>query len=84
LTLTARIITWEDLTRRVVDAFMNEYPAVSARLLLIDRQVNLIDEGIDVALRIAHLILNTNRTCTFGSALSKPTQNDQIEWFRCN
>jgi DNA-binding transcriptional LysR family regulator len=39
----------------VLDAFMNEYPMVSARLLLFDRQVNLIDEGIDVALRIAHL-----------------------------
>ncbi len=34
---------------------MNEYPAVSARLYLLDRPVNLIDEGIDVALRIAHL-----------------------------
>ena len=55
LTLTAPIITGEDLIRPVVDAFLNEYPAVSVRLLLIDRQVNLIDEGIDVALRIAHL-----------------------------
>jgi len=34
---------------------MNEYPTVSVRLLLFDRQMNLIDEGIDVALRIAHL-----------------------------
>ena len=34
---------------------MNEYPAVSGRLFLLDRTVNLIDEGIDVALRIAHL-----------------------------
>jgi DNA-binding transcriptional LysR family regulator len=55
LTLTAPIIVGEDLVRPVVDAFMNEFPAVSVRLLLIDRQVNLIDEGIDVALRIAHL-----------------------------
>jgi len=28
---------------------------VSARLYLLDRPVNLIDEGIDVALRIQHL-----------------------------
>jgi DNA-binding transcriptional LysR family regulator len=55
LTLTAPIITGEDLVRPLVDAFMNEYPTVSVRLLLFDRQMNLIDEGIDVALRIAHL-----------------------------
>ena len=34
---------------------MDAYPAVSVRLYLLDRFVNLIDEGIDVALRIAHL-----------------------------
>jgi DNA-binding transcriptional LysR family regulator len=34
---------------------MDEHPTVSARLYLLDRPVNLIDEGIDVALRIAHL-----------------------------
>jgi DNA-binding transcriptional LysR family regulator len=55
LTLTAPIITGEDILRPVLDAFMNEYPMVSARLYLLDRPVNLIDEGIDVALRIAHL-----------------------------
>ena len=55
LTLTAPMITGEDVVRPVVDAFMNEYPTVSVRLLMFDRQVNLIDEGIDVALRIAHL-----------------------------
>ena len=55
LTLTAPIITGEDILRAVLDAFMNEYQAVTARLYLLDRPVNLIDEGIDVALRIAHL-----------------------------
>jgi DNA-binding transcriptional LysR family regulator len=55
LTITAPVITGEDVLRPVADAFMNEYPTVSVRLLLLDRQVNLIDEGIDVALRIAHL-----------------------------
>lgn len=40
LTLTAPVITGEDLIQPAVDAFMNEYPAVSVRLLLIDRQVN--------------------------------------------
>ena len=55
LTLTAPVITGEDVLRPVLDAFMNEHPAVSGRLFLLDRTVNLIDEGIDVALRIAHL-----------------------------
>jgi DNA-binding transcriptional LysR family regulator len=55
LTLTAPIITGEDVLRPVLDAFMNQHPAVSVRLYLLDRTVNLIDEGIDVALRIAHL-----------------------------
>jgi DNA-binding transcriptional LysR family regulator len=39
----------------MVDAFMNQYRGVTVRLYLLDRPVNLIDEGIDVALRIAHL-----------------------------
>jgi DNA-binding transcriptional LysR family regulator len=55
LTLTAPVITGEDILRSILDAFLNEYQAVSARLYLLDRPVNLIDEGIDVALRIAHL-----------------------------
>ena len=38
---------------------MDAYPAVSARLYLLDRPVNLIDEGIDIALRIAHLADST-------------------------
>ena len=54
LSLTAPIITGEDILRSILEAFMNEYQAVTARLILIDRQVNLIDEGFDVALRIAH------------------------------
>ena len=55
LTLTAPVITGEDILRPVLDAFMNEYQTVSVKLYLLDRPVNLIDEGIDVALRIAHL-----------------------------
>jgi DNA-binding transcriptional LysR family regulator len=55
LTITAPVITGENLLRPILEAFMDQYPTVSVRLYLIDRTVNLIDEGIDVALRIAHL-----------------------------
>lgn len=39
----------------VVQDFLTLHPQVSARLLLLDRVTNLIDEGFDVAVRIAHL-----------------------------
>jgi DNA-binding transcriptional LysR family regulator len=55
LTLTAPVLAGEAILRPIVDAFIDSHPAVSARLYLLDRPVNLIDEGIDIALRIAHL-----------------------------
>lgn len=55
LTLTAPVPSGEMVLRPILDAFMDAFPAVSTRLYLLDRQVNLIDEGIDIALRIAHL-----------------------------
>lgn len=55
LTITAPVAAGEDIVRPIVDAFMDEYPAVNVRLYLLDRPANLIDEGIDLALRIAHL-----------------------------
>jgi DNA-binding transcriptional LysR family regulator len=59
LTLTAPVLSGEMVLRPILDAFMDAHPAVSARLYLLDRPVNLIDEGIDVALRIAHLADST-------------------------
>lgn len=41
--------------RPILGVYMDAFPAVSVRLHLLDRPANLIDEGIDVALRIAHL-----------------------------
>jgi len=59
LTVTAPVAAGEDLVRPILDAFMDQYPAVSVRLHLLDRPANLIDEGIDVALRLAHLADST-------------------------
>jgi DNA-binding transcriptional LysR family regulator len=55
LTITAPVTSGEEILRPIIDAFLDEYPAVNMRLHLLDRPVNLIDEGIDLALRIAHL-----------------------------
>ena len=55
LTISAPPIVGEEVLRPILDDFLNLYPAVSARLLLLDRFVNLVDEGVDIALRIGHL-----------------------------
>jgi len=55
LSLTAAIFMGETALLPTVEAFLDAYPTVSVRLLLVDRPVNLIDEGIDVALRAGNL-----------------------------
>jgi DNA-binding transcriptional LysR family regulator len=45
---------------------MDAYPTVSVRLLLLDRPVSLIDEGVDIALRIAHLTDSTHVAIRLG------------------
>lgn len=55
LSISAPPISGEDALRPILDDFLDAYPMVSARLLLLDRPVSLIEEGIDVAMRIAEL-----------------------------
>lgn len=55
LTITAPVAAGQDMLRPIIDDFVDRYPAVSVRLNMLDRPVSLIDEGMDVALRIAHL-----------------------------
>jgi len=38
-----------------VDRYLTSYPEMQVRLMLLDRVVNLIDEGVDVAVRIGQL-----------------------------
>jgi DNA-binding transcriptional LysR family regulator len=66
LTITAPVAAGEDVLRSVLDAFMDAYPTVSVRLLLLDRPVSLIDEGVDIALRIAHLADSTHVAIRLG------------------
>jgi len=55
LVVSAPVVCGEEVLRPIVDDFLDAFPTVSARLLLVDRPVNMIDEGIDIALRVEQL-----------------------------
>jgi DNA-binding transcriptional LysR family regulator len=55
LSVSAPVAAGEEVLRPMLDAFIDAYPGVSVRLILQDHRANLIEEGIDVALRISHL-----------------------------
>jgi DNA-binding transcriptional LysR family regulator len=55
LTVSAPPIYGEEVLRPILDEFLDLHPLVSARLLLQDHAVSLVDEGVDVALRIGRL-----------------------------
>lgn len=55
LTITAPVMFGTWILRPIVGAFLRAHPAVQIRFLLLDRLVSLVDEGVDVALRIAPL-----------------------------
>lgn len=59
LTITATVYSGVEVLRPIVDAFMEQYPTVNVRMYLLERPVNLIDEGMDLALRITHLADST-------------------------
>ena len=59
LTITATVYSGVEVLRPIVDAFMEQYPTVTVRMHLLERPVNLIDEGMDLALRITHLADST-------------------------
>ncbi len=55
LTITASALFGQMYVLPIVAEFLNTYPAMHARTLFIDRPVNIIDEGVDVAVRVGHL-----------------------------
>jgi DNA-binding transcriptional LysR family regulator len=55
LTVTASVTFGRSALAPVMTAFLNAYPRVTASVFLVDRVVNLIEEGFDVAVRIAPL-----------------------------
>jgi DNA-binding transcriptional LysR family regulator len=55
LTLTASVMFGQRYVLPIVTDYLAEYPQVSVRTLFVDRVVNIVDEGVDVAVRIGHL-----------------------------
>jgi DNA-binding transcriptional LysR family regulator len=55
LTVTAPVTLGRSILPPVVMGFLNAHSRVTAKVLLLDRVVNLIEEGIDVAVRIGEL-----------------------------
>jgi len=55
LTVTAPEMFGRMYILPIAQAFMAEHPAVKVTLLLLNRIVSFVDEGVDLGLRIAHL-----------------------------
>ncbi|HTP26504.1 MAG TPA: LysR substrate-binding domain-containing protein [Anaeromyxobacteraceae bacterium] len=55
LACTAPVVLGRLHVAPLVAGFLSEYPGIRAELLLVDRVVDLLEEGLDVAVRIGHL-----------------------------
>lgn len=55
LTISASVTLGRSMLPPVVMGFLNAHSRVTAKVLLLDRVVNLVEEGIDVAVRIGEL-----------------------------
>lgn len=55
LTVTASVLFGELFVAPILVDYLDRFPSVYLNALLVDRVVNMADEGIDVAIRIGHL-----------------------------
>lgn len=55
LSVTASLLFGQMHVLPILMDYLDAYPSMTVRTLFIDRPVNIIDEGIDVAIRIGHL-----------------------------
>lgn len=55
LVVTASALFGRRYVAPIVSEFVQRYPAVAPELLFVDRVVNLVEEGVDAAVRIGHL-----------------------------
>lgn len=55
LTITAPVLFGQQYVAPLINRFLERFPKVICRLILLDRVVNLLEEGIDVGVRIGKL-----------------------------
>ncbi|KUO56370.1 MAG: LysR family transcriptional regulator [Alphaproteobacteria bacterium BRH_c36] len=55
LTVTASVTFGRIALRPIISGFLAQHPRITVSLILLDRVVDLVDEGIDVAVRIGSL-----------------------------
>lgn len=67
ITITASVLFGQIYIVPIVTEFLDAYPEVTGRLLFLDRVTNLVDEGIDVAIRIGHLPDSSQAAIKVGS-----------------
>ncbi|MFO0760770.1 MAG: LysR substrate-binding domain-containing protein [Byssovorax sp.] len=65
--MTAPIAFGSLHVRPIVDALIAAHAGIRVRLLLLDRVVSLVEEGIDAAVRIGHLPDSTLRAASVGA-----------------
>ncbi|TFU06600.1 LysR family transcriptional regulator [Polymorphobacter arshaanensis] len=55
LSLTASVLFGQNYMLPIVTDYLDRNPAMTVRALFVDRVTNIVEEGIDVAIRIGHL-----------------------------
>lgn len=67
ITITASVLFGQIYIVPIVTEFLDAHPDVIGRLLFLDRVTNLVDEGIDVAIRIGYLPDSSQTAIKVGS-----------------
>ncbi|WP_296257169.1 MULTISPECIES: LysR family transcriptional regulator [unclassified Pseudomonas] len=66
LTVTASLLFGELFVMPLVVGYLQQHPGVSINALLLDRVTHMVEEGIDVAVRIGHLLDSSQHAIKVG------------------
>ncbi len=55
LAVTASLLFGQMYVMPIITEYLDTYPGMTGRTLFLDRPVNIVEEGVDVAVRIGHL-----------------------------